>query len=956
MPIETAYSFNVQWDWDNNGSFDGPASTNYISNGTFDTDLTGWTLFGGAVAAVSGGKLGIHRNDNVGASIYQTFALRLRVGDQVTVTFDVANPSATDKNYSVVVGDASQYFAELIDNTTITAGTAEGPRSIVFDVTVARDWGTTTRLEFLIVTDDASDDTAFDMTFDNVTFTLTHNKDDIVADVIEIHAETGFSADQLAHVAQVGRCTLVLDNTSRYYSPDNVLGANYGSQWINAPIRLIATREELPFTIWRGFTRSVQPTAGFYGDKRCTVICEDLLGLYARAQVSVSAEQNLNMSQVLNLVGAEVFKTARATGAITFSAEGDEDDQIHVGERTYTLKASVSTTEYEVLIGADAATTARNLCAAINDDTDAAEGVQVYGDNTYKSPQVSAEVDGGVITLTALNRGTLGNSITLSVSTPHRDAAAINVVTSDSTSGTVADTHTANGVYWQIEEVGGVTNPAFDFNVDFAGLVGAPIMFYLLGMYSGTAGHTVRVSAYNYNTTSYDNVGVIPTGAVDAVYTYTLTADHVDGSGNANIRIWHDGLGNATHFLRIDHMNIVATLPQVPTDMTVSDSTLTGGTDGPTGLTDYDTGKRTFNIVGDRWSDDNTNALRAITEAVEGEFGYLWAARSGELTARDKDWELELTTLNIGTLAGEEPLALAGEMGEDIINRATVNFQPRGTAEVGIIAKANNTIAVPGKTAGTRWSRETGYPSSGEADALPGGTKIVRLPFVDNTTGNIVGARDVITPRRQTDFKINDSSDLAGYDYTNYLPPFVRTSIVVTGSGAEITFSNRALDTLYVSDFQVRGLALIGYDNQQVIREDADSIALYQRQGITYNMALPTGENFAEQIAIYLISRYNNPRYRVNTILFPDGRKAIHKSIFPLDIEIGYTFMLGEVQTGIDHEYYVRSTKMDITGMSDPHGPNIAVTLRVKRIDEQTYWILGDTNYGVLGYTTRPGL
>lgn len=423
------------------------------------------------------------------------------------------------------------------------------------------------------------------------------------------------------------------------------------------------------------------------------------------------------------------------------------------------------------------------------------------------------------------------------------------------------------------------------------------------------------------------------------------------------MRFQHTSSGNTNHDLYVDHIYVTGDEPQVVNYITLSGAALTGGTDGPVGLTDYDTGKRAFDFSADRWSEDRTNAFRALQDVAESEFGYIWVARDGKITARDKDFEFELPALRTGVVAGEEAFAFTGEQGQFVFNRVTVSFQPRGLDDDQIIARANNTIAVPGKTNGTRWNRNVGYPNSEEAGALDAGVKLVRLPYVQSETGNIVGASEVITPRRGTDMFINDSRDLLGFDYTDYLPPFVTVSIVATGSGVECSFSNNALDTLYVSGFQVRGTAIISYDPQEIIRENGPSITKYQRRAYTYNIALPSGENYAEQIAYYLVRRYKDPEYRANQIIFRDARQTIGAGGgYPMAYDIGEDIGLTDAQTAVDHECYIRGITMDVNGMSNAEGPNVSIIWDVKRIDDTTYWILGDATYGVLGETTRPAL
>lgn len=101
-----------------------------------------------------------------------------------------------------------------------------------------------------------------------------------------------------------------------------------------------------------------------------------------------------------------------ATGTITFSGTGSADDTVTVGTTVYTLKAAPSAA-YEVDIGSDATETGANLAAAINAGAGAGTA---YGTGTEAHPLVSASAAAGVVTVTALNDGTAGNSIALAKS------------------------------------------------------------------------------------------------------------------------------------------------------------------------------------------------------------------------------------------------------------------------------------------------------------------------------------------------------------------------------------------------------------------------------------------------------------------------------------------------------------------------------------------------------------
>jgi hypothetical protein len=785
--------FSVQWDWDDDGFV--WKTDEQLDNEDFSSGETGWSFFGDIVHSVSGGKLQVYRNGTDAATFYQTPGFAVEPGTQIFIAFAWENTSSTAKEFTIFVRNAASYDDAYSE--TFYAHTGMSRVQLMF-TTLDVTWASTL-FEVAILTND--NDAALEFDYFSLKYSSPH--DDITPYVIEAQIDSGFT-DPLAHIADIGRMILTLDNTDQRFSPDNASSPYNGKQWINAPVRVqMSVDDGPPQTIWRGWTVAIEPAAGAeYGTRRTTVLCEDIFGVYSRAPLSLPMQTNVTMENLLNLIGAEVFSTDRATGTITFSDVPTDGDTITVGDDTYTMRSTINAS-YDVLIGTDADECGRNLAAAINDDPDAGLGTTLYPTGTLKSRSVSASNSSGTVTVTALARGTLGNSIVL--------------------------------------------------------------------------------------------------------------------SENAS-------------------------------NCTVSGATLSGGTDGPSGLTDYESGKRTFDYAADTWHEDRTNALRAIQDVVESEFGYAWVAHDGSIVTWDKDREFELPAETVTLDVDDNQITgMSGDIGSYIFNRSVVSFNPRTTETDQIIASAGNVLAIPGTTFGTRWNRSVSLPNSGGGDALDAGVRIIRLPFVESTTGNVVGASDVITPRAGTDYTVNDRRDGSGYDYSD--GTVLGLSIVVTGSGVECSFSNTALGTLYVIDFEVRGTALIGYNQQQIVREDATSIGEYQLRALPYMIPLPSGENFAEQIAYYLVGRYKDPAYRPREIHIRDATEAIGGTV-PLTVEIGQTVRIVESQTAIDQKFIVRGFNLRVLN----GGTTTELKWRVKRIDDTTYWLLGDATYGVLGTTTRLGL
>lgn len=95
------------------------------------------------------------------------------------------------------------------------------------------------------------------------------------------------------------------------------------------------------------------------------------------------------------------------SSALTFTDNAIADETIVIQGRTYTYKASVTTTADQILIGATKEDTATNTRNAINDND-----IGGYGTDTTQNAHVWASVSGAVVTITAHVGGTAGNAFT----------------------------------------------------------------------------------------------------------------------------------------------------------------------------------------------------------------------------------------------------------------------------------------------------------------------------------------------------------------------------------------------------------------------------------------------------------------------------------------------------------------------------------------------------------------
>jgi len=267
-----------------------------------------------------------------------------------------------------------------------------------------------------------------------------------------------------------------------------------------------------------------------------------------------------------------------------------------------------------------------------------------------------------------------------------------------------------------------------------------------------------------------------------------------------------------------------------------------------------------------------------------------------------------------------------------------------------VIAEAGSVITVPGTGGGADGSNSRFNPT--EAKPTADNTKLVKLAYVDISTGEISGASSLVTPLApNTDFTVNDASDGSGFDYTEtgrvqFSPAAttgrVQFSPAATGTGVEVTMQNSANGPLQVTMLKVRGVGTVIYDPVSMAVEDTTSIAAYGRQSQAFKFVLTPNNAvlFAEAFAGYMLARLKDPTYRDSQIVFNGQTTVNGVNIYSLDI--GSIITVTEYQTG------VTAQRLLITGVNarlDVKG-NSLVQFAVRAIDEINYGLWDDATYG----------
>lgn len=345
------------------------------------------------------------------------------------------------------------------------------------------------------------------------------------------------------------------------------------------------------------------------------------------------------------------------------------------------------------------------------------------------------------------------------------------------------------------------------------------------------------------------------------------------------------------------------TLAKTGANIAVSGSTLTGGANRDPSLTMAETGRQTFALAGDRWNAD-VNALTAMQDVVESEFGLFWCRPNGVMEVRNRDYEFRQSIVSgVLTLNSEQNELEIVDHTEVLYNRITTRYTPRRTLLEGVIARANNTVTIPARSGNERWTSRDLDPAQYEKPE--DGLVMVRLPYVEAGSGRLIGARSLRLPlERGVDIRVGDRSDGSNsseYDYT--YDPSWKASVVATGSGVEVSFSNSAIGNLYATGLQVRGEGIVAQDEQEIVADDAASIEVHGRRELSLSLPLVNEMAFAQVLARLLLRRHKDARTQVRLIGFNGALEIGSFKLFSLTM--GHVITLSDAQTGMTAKRYL---------------------------------------------------
>ena len=349
--------------------------------------------------------------------------------------------------------------------------------------------------------------------------------------------------------------------------------------------------------------------------------------------------------------------------------------------------------------------------------------------------------------------------------------------------------------------------------------------------------------------------------------------------------------------------------------------------------TSYATGQSTFAYAMDNMRDEKTLALRALTDIVLAEVGYLYvkgdSVQGGTLKFEDRHARPLAT--NAGTFDSTMFDISAARSRENIINHVFVIVHPRkvdAAATTVIYSLADTSSEVP--------------------SLLPGETKALTVLFRgDNNRFVRVGADSVVTPVAATDYVGNSQADGGGSNLTSSLG----LSFSYSSNSATIVWTNNhASSTIYLTTMQVRGKAVQDRYELGVESTAAASVTKYGERDLTYDMIFEDSTGLAKGVADWIVALYGSARMVVSEIMIKSTRNATLLTQ-ALAREPGDKITLSEGMTGITAvAYFINGVKGTYSA-----GGLLDVSWVLAPADQQQAWILEDAVAGLLESTTILG-
>ena len=348
--------------------------------------------------------------------------------------------------------------------------------------------------------------------------------------------------------------------------------------------------------------------------------------------------------------------------------------------------------------------------------------------------------------------------------------------------------------------------------------------------------------------------------------------------------------------------------------------------------TSYATGQSTFAISLDNLLDAQTTVLRGVADCVLSELGYLYvkggtSGKGGILTFEDRHARPKTLT-PAATFDNSMVGMVATRKRDDLLNRVNVVVHPRITdGSVSVLFELTTTNATPAVTAGQ--------------------TITINCPFREASINAYrVAATTLVTPAASTDYVANAASDGSSTNLTTSIDVSISEQ---AANACELTITNNAAVTAYLTTLQVRGTAVRDVSETVMSATDTVSAAKYGEIDARVDMKYESDVDLAGQMSDWLLNIYKDARYVVSGFTVNSNTSDALMSA-SLSLEPGSLISFSEAMSGINATgsygepvgYFINGVRMQISA-----GTMIKTSWVLQPASAQSAWVLGTSRLDV---------
>jgi hypothetical protein len=355
--------------------------------------------------------------------------------------------------------------------------------------------------------------------------------------------------------------------------------------------------------------------------------------------------------------------------------------------------------------------------------------------------------------------------------------------------------------------------------------------------------------------------------------------------------------------------------------------------------TSFNTGQSTFEYAFDNLLDAQTSVLRALSDCVTSELGYLYVkgdtTQGGTLKFEDRHARPKYGAADASFDNSMMGLRVK-RVRSDIINRVYVVVHPRTVdTSDSVLYELTSTASVPLISAGV--------------------TVEIIAPFKEASINAYrIAGSEIVTPVSGTDWIANTESDGSG---TNITSDVAVTHSNVSANSVTFSIVNNATVAAFITTLQVRGKALKDITETLFSATNASSQTTYGENDVRIPMIYESNTgSYASEIASWILNTTKDARYVVSEFMLasnssdalmtqslarePGDKIAIAESV------TGIAATSGDAQIG----YFINGVSMTIVP-----GGIISTSWTLAPADQQSVWILNQVGASEMGVSTNLG-